>query len=180
MSNDSTRLHIPLRIGLLILLFIAPAAGWPLAVAVIAGAFLANEGLRNPMFLWLTGLLVLTESVWGIDIGTLSLSFIISALLFQIVHRFVTSPPLRREAGWSVAAVARAIIVTGLIALAMIGASVVVQAWLYYRGDVVVLAAAAAYPLGATLVRITILAIFTIMVLHRADVPFRRRISFGN
>lgn len=160
-------------------LLLSPLAGDHIGIplfAIAAGALMAHDGLMVRNVVGSLALMLLAELMWGIDLGTLSLAYILTALALRLVDRFVTFVPLASEPGWSLSALIRSGLYAVMLAWCMSVLGVLVEAVVYQRGEMGVLLAYTYRPLVAM---VPIATVVLLVVLHRIQTPFHRKMIFS-
>jgi hypothetical protein len=178
MSDSSSHFRIS-RIGMLFVLCLVPLLGPGTLVGVIsiAAVLISYDGLTRQTVYGVTTALVVSEMIFGADVGVLSGAFLATVLLLQLTGRFVTVPAWALSSGWSVFDGVRALTVAWGTALCMIAIAVLIGATVYGNEHGAMRFTVSMLPrvlwIAATL------SGGILILLRRLDVPFRRRISFG-
>ena len=147
--------------------------------ALSAGILLAYEGIsEHIVFRWLA-VLIIVEIVSGMQLGTVSLAWVLTVLVMKVSEQFIGMTPLSRESGWQIISLVRATIVASILAGVMMSWSLIIQSMVYHQGAISLLGQAIWHPILTTGLMIIISSFIGLMLLHRIDVPFHRAITFG-
>lgn len=149
-----------------------------MVVVISCGVLLAYDGLTTERimgsFIFLLGM----ELVWGIDLGTWSLAYLIAALALLLTSRFITFMPRSYHEQWLWSLFAR-VVISGFFLSVLIGfVSVLISAG--YAGEPlsVVVQIWATHLIHQIPIMI-VLVVVAVAILQRIDAPFHRRIEFG-
>lgn len=155
-------MNIVLALFLLALPLAGPGALF-VVLAVIA-AVTAYHGPRSNVVYGCTAILLAIELLYGLDLGILSLAYLITAFLVLAFQRVVALTPWRSFDGWRWSDALRT--AGGAVGIFIVAAGVSLRGnWLaLWPRD-------AAWIAGAIVV--------SLVILRRRDVPFRRTIRFG-
>lgn len=145
-------------------------------VFAILGAALAYEGPDHRSMAWIVGFLIVIELLFSLDLGILSLSYLIAALVLSLAGRLVTVTPWATVDGWSVGDALRTIAASLVAAGVMMVGSVLVGA-LYGSG--MTAQRISVYMAPERLVPMAVAITIVLLVLRRIDTPLRRPIRFG-
>jgi hypothetical protein len=155
-----------MNIVLVLLLVALPLAG-PGAffvVLAIATTITAYHGPRSNVVYGCTALLLAIEMIYGLDLGMLSLAYLVAALLLIAFQRMIAFTPWKNADGWRLADALRTAGVAGGMFLLAVG--------IQLRGSWSVL-----WPTEAAWIAGVI--VVCLIILRRFDVPFRKPIRFG-
>lgn len=168
-----------MNIVVIILILIVPLAG-PGSLALVlaaAAAVTAYEGLDAHTVYSLTATIVGVELLYGLDIGVLSLSYVIAVFVFMLLRRVISIPPWIASRGWRPGDALRVLAVACVMYAIMASCGVIVGHTLYGYADV--RARLETVFLARNMFWIPIALAAILIVLRRADEPFRRHITFG-
>ncbi|MCC6405101.1 MAG: hypothetical protein IT405_01805 [Candidatus Yanofskybacteria bacterium] len=177
MTTHSFRSHI-VRGLLFSVAILAPLAGpgasWILVVLV--ATVLAYDGPTDSVVYGTLALLCGVELVYGIPLGVLSLAYAIAVVCVVLVSRFVSLTPWVSQDGWRVGDVVRTFVcalgVFSIMAVGGVGVSVLI----YGSGAFILRLRTLPLPPPAWLIGV---CVAVLVLLRRADEPFRRRVIFG-
>ena len=144
---------------------------------IIVSAVCAYDGLHGATVYGIMGALIVTELIYGMDVGVISVAYMIAVLLIASLSRIVTIAPTSSELGWHVVAGARSFIIACGFFVTTSILSVLLGGALYGYEDVALRLRGLADPRSIVLAVCGLL--LTLVVLRRIDEPFRRRILFG-
>lgn len=174
------RQHV-LRAVLALLIMMTPLVDRPMVpvLAAALGTLLAYDGLAARQVGWSLALVAATEAVYGMNLGVLSLAYVLTAFVLAGARRFVAFTPLVRDRDWDPVSVVRAILLGLVLAFVLSAWSLAVMRIFYGHGGLAVrFLAAYAHPVSTVLMTGAVVSVLTLL-LHRIDVPFRRPITFG-
>lgn len=167
------------RFMLIGLMLAAPIAGPGalLVVSAIAASLTAYEGLRSGTVYGMLATLFAVEVLYGLDVGVLSLAYMTAVLLLSLVRRVMTVAPWVSADGWHASDALRAFFVACGIFAVMASSGVMVGHFLYGYTDSVARLQSMFVPYNIAWAGIAIALV--LIILRRADEPFRRRITFS-
>lgn len=167
------------RFAIIGLMLMAPLVGpgFLYIVLAIAASLTAYEGpRRNAVYSMFVALLFI-ELLYGLDVGVLSLSYLVAISLLLLMRRVVVVVPWSASDGWHAFDALRSLgVACGLLAV-MVLSGVVVGHFLYGYTDMRIHLQSLFVSQGVAYMPIVMAAM--LVILRRIDEPFRRRILFG-
>jgi hypothetical protein len=155
------------------------AASIPMPVPLVPslmGSLCAYAGTDRRAVGTMTALLFVIELLFGFDVGILSLSYLGTVLVYSLTSRFISLAPWSASDGWRPADAVRALAAAWAFSVCAIVLSVCVGA-LYGHGA---FPARLVSELGLSrLLAVLPLSLAFLVVFRRMDIPFRKRIRFG-
>jgi hypothetical protein len=164
--------------GVLIVLW--PILGFgPVPVPVLLlGALLAYDGAQSRTLVW-TILLVMTEIIYAMDLGTGSLAFALTAALFAMAGHWLALRPMARDSGWSPRILLRGLAVAGAASATILVLSVAVSSFIHGQGSFAT-RLQLQFAVGGWLLSWPVVLAIALTALKRADEPFKKSIVFGS
>ncbi|MEK9209056.1 MAG: hypothetical protein AAB910_03200 [Patescibacteria group bacterium] len=161
------------------LMLIAPVAGpgWAVFVIAAVATVTSYRGLHRHTVYGLLAVLFGIELIYGLDVGVLSLSYLAAVLVLALVRRLIVIPLWISAGGWHASDALRAFSVACGICAVMASGGVMAAHLLYGYPDSVARLQNMFVPQNIAWAAIAVALI--LVILRRADEPFRRHISFG-
>lgn len=151
-----------------------PGASWLLVV--LAAIVLAYDGPTDAAVYGMLALLVGVELIYGIPLGVLSIAYAAAVACFVLAGRFVSLAAWASLDGWRVGDILRTLICGLILFCIMAVVGVAVGAVFYGSGAFMLRLQMLPLPPPVWLVAV---GIGVLVILRRADEPFRRPVIFG-